>query len=190
MDLKETKIALNKFGKKVVAEARGILASQGKDGRLANSLKYRAETKKGSIIIKFFGTDYANFVDQGVRGADPSAVSPNATKKGQQAPNSKFRFGSGTSRGTFDQFVKRMSDFAKKRNIRFRVQKGEQGAGQFKKGGYDAMGYVIAKNIYSRGLAPSLFFTKPFKKYYKQLNDEMIKSYRIDIINEIKKEIK
>lgn len=187
MDLKQTKILLNEFAKKVVADAKGILASQGKDGRLSNSLKHRTKTKKGSIILEFLGTDYANFVDQGVRGADPSRVSPNAKKKGQQAPNSKFRFGSGTSRGTFDKFVKRMSDFAKSKNIRFRVQKGEKGAGQFKKGGYDAMGYVIAKNIYARGIKPSLFFTKPFEKAFKELNPELIQAYKIDVVKEIKK---
>ena len=108
MDLKQTKILLNEFAKKVVADAKGILASQGKDGRLSNSLKHRTRTKKGSIILEFLGTDYANFVDQGVRGADPSRVSPNAKITGQQAPKSKFKFGSGTSRGTFDKFVKRL----------------------------------------------------------------------------------
>ena len=188
MDLKQTKILLNEFAKKVVADAKGILASQGKDGRLSNSLKHRTKTKKGSIILEFLGTDYANFVDQGVRGADPSRVSPNAKITGQQAPNSKFKFGSGTSRGTFDKFVKRMSDFAKQRNIRLRVQKGEKGPGQFKKGGYEAMGYVIAKNIYSRGLKPSLFFTKAFEKHFKELNGELLEAYKVDILKEIKVE--
>ena len=183
MDLKQTKILLNEFAKKVVADAKGILASQGKDGRLSNSLKHRTKTKKGSIIIEFLGTDYANFVDQGVRGADPSRVSPNAKITGQQAPNSKFKFGSGTSRGTFDKFVKRMSDFAKQRNIRFRDVKGK-----FVKGGYDAMGYVIAKNIYSRGLKPSLFFTKAFEKHFKELNGELLEAYKVDILKEIKVE--
>lgn len=183
MDLKQTKILLNEFAKKVVADAKGILASQGKDGRLSNSLKHRTKTKKGSIILEFLGTDYANFVDQGVRGADPSRVSPNAKITGQQAPNSKFKFGSGTSRGTFDKFVKRMSDFAKQRNIRFRDVKGK-----FVKGGYEAMGYVIAKNIYSRGLKPSLFFTKAFEKHFKELNGELLEAYKVDILKEIKVE--
>jgi hypothetical protein len=118
-----------------------------------------------------------------VRGADPSRVSPNAKITGQQAPNSKFKFGSGTSRGTFDKFVKRMSDFAKQRNIRFRDVKGK-----FVKGGYDAMGYVIAKNIYSRGLKPSLFFTKAFEKHFKELNGELLEAYKVDILKEIKVE--
>lgn len=183
MDLKQTKILLNEFAKKVVADAKGILASQGKDGRLSNSLKHRTKTKKGSIILEFLGTDYANFVNQGVRGADPSRVSPNAKITGQQAPNSKFKFGSGTSRGTFDKFVKRMSDFAKQRNIRFRDVKGK-----FVKGGYEAMGYVIAKNIYSRGLKPSLFFTKAFEKHFKELNGELLEAYKVDILKEIKVE--
>ena len=187
MNLKETKIALNKFGKYVIQQSKNNLSKLNKRGKLYNSLKFKPTYKKDKIILSFLGEDYANFVDQGVRGADPSRVSPNAKKKGQQAPNSKFRFGSGTSRGTFDKFVKRMSDFAKSKNIRFRVQKGEKGAGQFKKGGYDAMGYVIAKNIYARGIKPSLFFTKPFEKAFKELNPELIQAYKIDVVKEIKK---
>ena len=86
MDLKEVKVVLNKFAKKVISEARGILDSQGKTGELSQSLKHTTQIKKGNIILKFLGTDYANFVDKGVKGANPSNVSPNAKIKGQQAP--------------------------------------------------------------------------------------------------------
>ena len=80
----------------------------------------------------------------------------------------------------FFQFAKRMSLFAKAKNIRFR-----QSRGRFAKGGYDAMGYVIAKNIYSRGIKPSLFFTKPFEKRFKTLPPELIASF----VNDFEKEL-
>jgi len=182
MNLKETKIALNKFGKYVIQQSKSNLSKLNKRGKLYNSLKFKPTYKKDSIILSFLGEDYANFVDQGVKGANPSNVSPNAKIRGQQAPNSKFRFGSGSARGTFDKFAKSMSLFAKNRNIRFRDKKGK-----FVKGGYDAMGYVIAKNIYARGIKPSLFFTKPFEKAFKELNPELIQAYKIDVVKEIKK---
>jgi hypothetical protein len=34
--------------------------------------------------------DYGKFVDKGVKGANPSNVSPNAKIRGQQAPNSPY----------------------------------------------------------------------------------------------------
>ena len=67
--------------------------------------------------------DYGKFQDKGVKGKDPSKVSPNAKITGQQAPNAPYRFGSGSQRGTFKSFVKRMSIFAKQKNIRFRQNK-------------------------------------------------------------------
>lgn len=181
MDIKQTRLVLNKLAKQVVREAKENLAKQGKSGQLQNSLSYRFKDKD-SIVLQFLGEDYANFVDQGVKGADPSRVSPNAKIKGQQAPNSKFKFGSGSSRGTFDKFVKRMSLFAKSKSIRFRDKEGK-----FVKGGYDSVGYVIAKNIYARGLKPSLFFTTPFEKAFKRIDKELIKAYKIDIEKEILK---
>jgi hypothetical protein len=109
------------------------------------------------------------FVDQGVKGNDPSRVSPNAKIKGQQAPNSKYRFGSGKSNRTFQEFVNAMSKWAKQKNIRFRDEKG-----RFKAGNYKSLGYVIASNIYNRGLKPTMFFTKPFEKGIDKFSDEMI----------------
>ena len=43
------------------------------------------------------------------------------------------------------------------------------------------MGYIIAKNIYNRGLKPTLFFTKPFEKYFKELPDELVDKYDLDL---------
>jgi hypothetical protein len=63
--------------------------------------------------------------------------------------------------------------YAKAKNIRFRQGK----TGKFAKGGYDSMGYVIANNIYNRGIKPSLFFTKPFEKRFKTLPQELIAAF-------------
>ena len=53
------------------------------------------------------------------------------------------------------------------------------------------MGYIIARSIYSKGLKPSLFFTKPFEKYYNQLPNELVEKYGLDmenLFNQITKE--
>lgn len=181
MDFKIFNEALNKFGKYVIQQSRTRLtkAKKGK-GELYNSLKYTIDQKDKDFILNFFMEDYGMFQDQGVKGFDPSKVSPNSKIKGQQAPNSPFKFGSGSKRGTFPEFVNRMTSFAKQKNLRFRDKKG-----RFAKGSYKSMGYVVAKNIYNRGLKPSYFFTIPFDRALIRLPEQLAKDFADDIRNEI-----
>lgn len=185
MELKELKAALNIFGKTVIAGAKKKL-----DGNspLARSLKYELKEQYNVIDFEFYMKQYGLFYDQGVVGKDPSKVSPNAKIKGQQGvgrdivtgqfKRSPFRFGSGKFKGTMPKFRDQMTKFARKKNIRFR-----NADGTFAKGGYKSMGYVIAKNIYNRGLRGSLFFTDPFMKAYKGLPQIMGNSLASDIEN-------
>ena len=167
--------ALEKYAKYVIQQARSNLSKDGKGkGSLYKSLTYRIKGSK----ISFLAENYGVFVDQGVKGNAPSRVSPNAKIKGQQAPNSKYRFGSGKSNRTFQEFVNAMSKWAKQKNIRFRehvtVNGKKKSTGKFKAGNYKSLGYIIASNIYNRGLKPTMFFTKPFEKGIDKFSDEMI----------------
>ena len=125
--------------------------------------------------------EYGMYQDQGVKGKNPSKVSPNAKIKGQQAANSDYRFGSGSSSGKWDDFVGGIEKWAKRKNVRFRDKKG-----RFKKGTYKSLAYVIANNIYNRGIKPSLFFTKPFEKAFKDLPQDIVKAYALDVEELIK----
>ena len=188
MQLKKTKEALNKFAKYVIQQARTNLTKKKKasgDKKLYNSLYKDIKVYRNSINVLFGGEDYIGFVDLGVKGNNPSRLSPNTKKTGQQAPNSPYRFGSGSRRGTFEQFTERMSMFAKAKNIRFRQHKIVNGkkvsTGKYVKGGYDSIGYIIASNIYNRGIKPSLFFTKPFQRAFKYIPNELRDAYIFDI---------
>ena len=164
--------ALEKYAKYVIQQSRSNLTKANKGGgKLYNSLQYQIDAPK----VKFLSEDYGIFVDQGVRGDNPAKVSPNAKIRGQQAPNSKFRFGSGKSPKTFKQFVNKMSIWAKAKNVRFRDAKG-----RFKKGNYKSLGYVIASNIYNRGIRPTMFFTKPFDRGLELYGDEIVAAYLED----------
>tara|TARA_B100001093_G_scaffold12309_1_gene11412 strand:+ start:2251 stop:2841 length:591 start_codon:yes stop_codon:yes gene_type:complete len=185
MELKELKTALNIFGKTVIANSKKKLDSS---SPLARSLRYQLNESYGAIDFEFYMQQYGLFYDQGVRGKNPSKVSPNSKIKGQQGvgrdivtgqfKKSPYRFGSGRSKGTFKSFKEAMTKFARKKNIRFR-----NSDGTFSKGGYESMGYVIASNIYNRGLRGSLFFTDPFMKAYKNLIPALEKSLVSDIEN-------
>mgnify|MGYP003144357066 FL=1 len=95
MRLKDTKEILNKFAKYVIQQARTNLTREKKNytKELYDSLFYKINEYKDSTDLLFGGEDYLPFVDLGVKGNDPSKVSPNSKKKKQQAPNSPYRFG-------------------------------------------------------------------------------------------------
>ena len=93
-----------------------------------------------------------------------------------QFKKSPYRFGSKTQKGTFDKFKDKMAKFARKKNIRFRDAKG-----QFKKTNFQSLGYVIASNIYNRGLRGSLFFTDPFLKAFRNFPEILEKSFAQDV---------
>jgi hypothetical protein len=164
--------ALEKYAKYVIQQARTNLTKDKKGkGKLYNSLSYKIEKGK----VSFLAENYGVFVDQGVKGKNPSKVSPNAKITGQQAPNSEYKFGSRKFSGTFKKFVAEMSKWAQKKNIRFRDAKGK-----FAKGNYQSLGYVIASNIYNRGLRPTMFFTKPFEKAFPKFEDEIMEGFLDD----------
>ena len=41
--------------------------------------------------------------------------------------------------------------------------------------------FAIARKIYINGIKPSLFFTKPFEKYYKKLPNQLLEKYGLDL---------
>lgn len=179
MQKTEVQKELEKFRNYVISQSKANLTRQKKKASsvLYNSLKGDVKVMPNSFSIEFSMEDYGVFQDEGVRGADPSKVSNNAKIKGQQAPNSRYKFGSGTHAGTWDKFTASLEKWAKKKNIRLRDEKGK-----YKKGSYKTISHIIAKNIYARGLKPSLFFTKPFEAAYKRLPEELVEKYGLDAI--------
>ena len=74
-----------------------------------------------------------------------------------------------------------LADWAKRKNVRFRVRKGQKGGGQFKPGSYQSMGYWLQKSIYAQGMKPTYFFTKPFDNGQFDLSNNMLKAFVQDI---------
>lgn len=179
MQKTEVQKELEKFRNYVISQSKANLTRQKKKASsvLYNSLKGDVKVMPNSFSIEFMMEDYGVFQDEGVRGADPSKVSKNAKIKGQQAPNSRYHFGSGTHAGTWDKFTASLEKWAKKKNIRLRDENGK-----YKKGSYKTISHIIAKNIYARGLKPSLFFTKPFEAAFKRLPEELVEKYGLDAI--------
>lgn len=178
MQKDEVQKVLNRFRDHVVSVSKRNLTNGKKNSskKLYNSIKGNVKAMPNSFSMEFTMEDYGVFIDEGVKGANPSKVSKNAKIKGQQAPNSKYRFGSGSTKN-YDKFVSSLEQWLKRKGFQLRDKKGK-----FAKGSRKTLAHVIARNIYNRGIKPSLFFTKPFEAAYKNLPQELVEAYGLEAI--------
>lgn len=163
--LDNTQQALEDFKKYVIQQARTNLTKGKKnvDKNLYNSLQGFVEKSPAGFRLYFEMEDYGMFQDQGVRGkkayyADQATSGSPFSYKDKMPP------------------IKPLAEWAKKRNIRLRDDKGK-----FKKGNYNTIGFLIARSIFDKGMKASLFFTKPFERAFKQLPEDLREAFGEDI---------
>lgn len=156
---------LDKFKDYVVKQSRANL-TRGKHNvtrGLYDTIKGEVKAMPNSFYMSFDLGEYGAFLDQGVKGKNSSS----------KAPNSPFRFGSGTGKkGGLTQGIQR---WVKARRFQFR----DKETGKFMS--YDSTAFLITRSIYSKGTKPTLFFTKPFTKYFEKLPQELIVKYGLDV---------
>ena len=89
MDFQNIEDVLNKYAKYVVQQAKTNLSKDGKgSGALYESVKYTLEDESDLFLLNFLMQDYGIYVDEGVKGANPSLI-----KNGvQKAQKSKFSY--------------------------------------------------------------------------------------------------
>jgi len=156
---------LNRFAKYVISQSRANL-TRGKKNvtrELYDSLKGNVKVSKNSFQLSFLMQDYGVFQDKGVRGKTSSA----------KAPNSPFRFGTGT--GKKGGLTKGIDKWVRRRGFQFRDKK----TGRFMS--YESTAFLITRSIYNKGMKPSLFFTKPFEKAFKNIDQDLIKAFKLDV---------
>ena len=156
---------LKNFAKYVVTKSRMNLRSSDKNssGDLSRSLDSNVKVSKNSFELSFLMEDYGVFQDKGVKGKSSSA----------KAPNSPFKFGTGTGRkGGLSEGINK---WVKRKRFQFRDKK----SGKFLS--YDSTAFLISRSIYHKGIAPSLFFTKPFEKAFKGLSKDLVEAYKLDV---------
>jgi hypothetical protein len=156
---------LKNFAKYVVTKARMNLRSSDKNssGSLSKSLDSDVKVSKNSFQLTFMMEDYGVFQDKGVKGKSSSS----------KAPNSPFKFGSGTGRK--GGLTEGINKWVRRKRFQFKDRK----SGKFLS--YDSTAFLISRSIYQKGIAPSMFFTKPFEKAFKNIDKDLIKAYRLDI---------
>ena len=155
---------LTRFGKYVVQQSRSNLSKKDKNvsSKLYNSIGYDAKANPNSFEFSFSMEEYGKFQDKGVSGKEKKYDTPYAytNKRPPSQP---------------------LAEWAKKRNIRLRDDKG-----RFSKGNYKTIGIILANSIYKKGIKPSLFFTRPFNLAFEKLPEDLVQAYSLDLDNFLK----
>lgn len=138
--------------------------------KLYNSIQYKKLYEKSSgIAYGLFMEDYGDYIDKGVKGTKSNyRVNKNTpySYKNKMPYNEKLAEG--------------WEKWAKARNIRFR-----NAQGQFTKGNYKQIGYVIARSIYEKGIRANNFFTIPFVNEFKKLPQDLQDIFSDDMVIEM-----
>ena len=157
----EVQKILDEFRDKVIAEAKQGLPRD--TGGLAKSLKSYVKESKNSIQISFTMNDYGFYQDRGVKGV----------RSGQSL--SGYQFGTGT--GKKGGLTKGINKWVQRKQIQFR----DKESGRFLS--YEQTARTIIRSIWQKGIKPSMFFTRPFEKYYKRLPQQVTEKYALDMVN-------
>ena len=165
MQLKQTQEALNKFAKYVIQQSRTNLTKGKKNSTsdLYKSLSYDVDVEKDAFALSFLMEEYGVFQDKGVRGA--GGVRKTTSKfnrrnnRGkiwkQKGGNSPFSFKKGRKPS-----VKHFKDWSERKGL---------------------SAYAVREAVFRQGIKPSMFFTKPFEKAFKNLPKEVLEAFAMDI---------
>ena len=157
MQLKETKDILNKFAKYVIQQSRTNLTKNKKNSSksLYNSLDFKYKAVSEGIGIQFLMDEYGLYQDKGVSGKKKKYNTP-FSYKDKMPPSSAL-----------DKWSVRKGIAPRDKSGKFIPRK--------------SINFLIARSIYNKGIKPSLFFTKPFEKAYKDLPKDLVKGFINDI---------
>lgn len=169
MENKNVNKALDEFGKSVIGRAKSNLKKGGKygshdtSGQLSNSLSYKVKATERSINFDFYAQDYWKYLDAGVQGK----------VSGLKAPNSPYKFGSGTGkkgglRASIDRWaVRKGLGGTRGANGRFTTRK--------------EMVSAISRSIYLKGTTETKFFRNAYEQSFKELDNNIVEKFGLDL---------
>jgi len=161
MRLTRFKDVINAFAKKVLKDAKKSAAKKG--WGLAKKLKANSKLNENSFQLQF-EPGYAKWVDEGVSGVDKKRATPNKFKR----KGGKGSFKGMPPTAAFDTWaLKKLG--ALKRNKKGQIQSRK------------SLKFAIAVSVWKKGIRRSLFFTRPFKKYYKELNNDLLDVFNREV---------
>jgi hypothetical protein len=156
MQLDNFKKALEVFRDKVVQESKKNLRKAGKGGGdleksiKGGDVKVTERSLQFDIEMEYYGT----FQDKGVSGVKKKYNTPYSYRDKMPPPS-------------------KLDKWSVRKGIAPRDEKG-----RFIK--RTSLNFLIARSIFFNGIKPSLFFTKPFLKYSKDLPTELESAFALD----------
>jgi len=178
MEYNNLEAVMKKYAKYVIQQAKSNLSKAKpypkNKGNLYNTLDYKIDPDdQEALLVEFLMEDYAQFVDQGVKGKNPNALPQKAKYYGEQkAPNSPYKFGAMKSKGLKEAINK------------WTVKKNLDGVRDKKTGKFlkrKTMQYLIRRSIYLSGIKPTYFFSKPFEAGIKKYELQFKKAFISDL---------
>lgn len=165
MDQKNVQSTLDQFKKYVIQQSRSNLSKQRHNDtkKLYSSIDGEFKANPKSFEGYFEMEQYGIFQDKGVRGKFSSS----------KAPNSPFKFGSGT--GKKGGLTEGIENWVTRKRFQFK----DRQTGKFLS--YKATAFLITRSIYAKGLKPTEFFSRPFELAFKRLPDDLIEAYGLDV---------
>lgn len=166
----QTKNALDLFGEQVVGKSKLNLKRKNKvaSSRLIDSIDYKIKTSPNSFEIDFFMEDYWEFVDAGVKGVGGTKADGSKWKT-KKVVGSKFKY-----KKKRPPIFPELNSWTIRKGIAPRDNKG-----RFVK--RRSLLFAISNSIFHTGLETTKFFTKPFEKEFKELPDEIVEAYALDV---------
>lgn len=155
LERREVKKTLDDFGRKVQVNARTNLVGRNVSRKLANSIDFESRTFPNSIAFSFFMEEYGEYLDKGVSGTETRYNTP-------------FRY---TNK------MPPTSSFDKWTVVRGLAPRNEKGNFLSREG----LKFALAITKYRHGQKPTLFFSRPFEQAFKQLLQELIEAYGLDV---------
>lgn len=166
-ELDNVRKELESFRDMVIKESRNNLKTMRKDtfGKLSKSLKGNVKVSKNSFEFDFSMEQYGMYQDKGVSGTKKKYNTPYKYTNQMPPPSA------------LDKWIVKKGLAPKDKNGKFTGRTIDSVG--FRK----SIQFLIAKKIYTQGIKPSLFFTKPFEKYYKRLPNQLQQKYGLDLDN-------
>tara|TARA_B110000977_G_scaffold29573_1_gene38512 strand:+ start:2780 stop:3280 length:501 start_codon:yes stop_codon:yes gene_type:complete len=148
---------LNAFAKYVISQSKANLTRSKKNSskQLYNSLDSDLKVSENSFSLSFLMEDYGVFQDKGVSGVKKKYNTPYSYTTKMPPPS-------------------KMDKWIVRRGIAPRDDKGKFISRK-------SLQFMIARSIFNNGIKPSLFFTKPFKKAFKNLDKDIVKAFKLDV---------
>jgi hypothetical protein len=171
--MSNVKNALDSFAFDVVDDAKRELQRKKKNASktLSDSLDYDLNVSKNSFALTFTMEDYGEFIDAGVKGAGGTKADGSKWKRKRTSNISLFKKGKGFTNKmppskAFDKWTVRKG-ISPRKNGKFTTRKG--------------LNFAIAKSVFHTGIEGTNFFSKPFNKRFKELPDDLVEAFALDV---------